>query len=315
MTLNTLNGRSVLTLGELTPAEVRFVIDRAMSQKALWEAGSGRSRPLEGLTAALVFMKPSLRTRVSFEVACRRLGIDPVVLGAGDAFSRGESVHDTVKTLERYVDVIVVRTFEQSHVEEIAANSKVPVINALSDDYHPCQVLADLLTIEEHKGRIAGLRMAYVGDGNNMANTYLLGGALTGMHVKIASPEGYEPPRAVLDEARTLALHWDTGAILEVTRDPVQAAEGADVVVTDTWASMGQESEREARVAAFQGYTVDGKLMTTAATDAIFMHCLPAHRGEEVTDEVIDGPASVVFDEAENRLYAQQALLSAVLET
>ena len=309
---NTLKGRDLLTLGDLTPAELRLVLDRAVEQKAAWAAGE-RERPLDGRVAALIFMKPSVRTRVSFEVACGRLGLQPIVLGPGDAFSRHETVHDTVKVLERYVDAIVLRTFAHSHVEEVAEHASVPVVNALTDDYHPCQVLADWLTIREHKGSLSGLRFVYVGDGNNMANSYLLGGALAGMHVTVASPAGYEPDPAVLTRARRIAEEHGTGAELRVLDDPREAASGADVLATDTWASMGQEAEHAERVAAFTGWTVDAELFDASASDALFMHCLPAHRGEEVSDEVIDSPRSVVFDEAENRLHAQKALLSLLM--
>ncbi|MBE0476931.1 MAG: ornithine carbamoyltransferase [Coriobacteriia bacterium] len=312
MSDDTLRGRDLLTLADLTPAELRLVLDRAAADKARWTRGE-REAPLNGKAAALVFLKPSVRTRVSFEVACGRLGLQPVVLGPGDAFSRSETVHDTVKVLERYVDAIVLRTSAHGHLEEVAEHSSVPVVNALTDDHHPCQVLADLLTIEERKGRLAGLRFAYVGDGNNMANSYLLGGALTGLDVTIAGPEGFEPAEDVLARARELASANRTGARLRVVREPAEAVAGADVVATDTWASMGREDERETRLAAFAAYTCDAALMERAAEDALFMHCLPAHRGEEVTDEVIDSPRSVVFDEAENRLHAQKALLSLLL--
>jgi ornithine carbamoyltransferase len=310
--MQSLVGKDLLTLGELTPQEVRAVLERATAQKRVQKVAKRVPQPT-GKSAALVFMKPSLRTRVSFEMACVDLGIHPIVMGPGDAFSRNETVHDTTKVLERYVDVIVLRTFEQSHVAEVAEHASVPVVNALTDDYHPCQGLADLLTIEEHKGTIAGLKMAYAGDGNNMAHTYLIAGALTGMHVSVATPEGYAPKPEVVSWARDIAAHYGTGAQLVVTTDVAEAASGADVVVTDTWASMGQEAEHAARVAAFAGYTVDGALMGLAKPDAIFMHCLPAHRGEEVAPEVIDSAQSVVFDEAENRLHAQRAWLSLVL--
>jgi ornithine carbamoyltransferase len=234
-------------------------------------------------------------------------------MGPYDAFSREETVHDTIKVLERYVDVIVLRTFAHAHVEEVALHASVPVVNSLTDDYHPCQGLADLLTIRQHKGALKGLKLTYVGDGNNMANTYLLAGALTGMDVAIATPSGYEPVSSVVDEARSLVARYGTGATLTVMRDPAEAVSGADVVVTDTWASMGQEEEHAIRVKAFDGYSVDEALMARADPAAIFMHCLPAHRGEEVTDAVIDSEASVVFDEAENRLHAQRAWLSLVL--
>jgi ornithine carbamoyltransferase len=306
-----LKGRDLLSLFDLSPAELALVLDTALAQKRAWAEGD-RSKPLDGLAVALIFQKPSMRTRVSFEVGCARLGAKPIVLGGGDTvFSRGESVYDSAKVLERYCDAIVIRTFAQSLVEDIAQIASVPVVNALTDDYHPCQGLADLLTIREHKGDLAGLTLAYVGDGNNMANTYLEAGALTGMHISIATPEGFEPPADVVKAARSRAEL--SGATLAVGHDAVEAVSGADVVVTDTWASMGQEQEHAERVAAFRALRVDSALMAHAAPGAIFMHCLPAHRGEEVTDEVIDSAASVVFDEAENRLHAQKALLSLIL--
>jgi ornithine carbamoyltransferase len=258
-------------------------------------------------------MKPSLRTRVSFEVGCVQLGVHPIVMGPYDAFSRHETVHDTIKVLERYVEIIVLRTFAHSHIEEVAEHASVPVINALTDDYHPCQGLADLLTIRQHKGALQGLRLAYVGDGNNMAHTYLIAGALAGMDVALATPAGYEPAAAAVEQARTLAAHYGTGATFSLGTDPVAAVSAADVVVTDTWASMGQEEEHAKRLRDFAGYTVDEALMGRADGAAVFLHCLPAHRGEEVTDKVIDSAQSVVFDEAENRLHAQRAWMSLVL--
>ncbi|MEN6430820.1 MAG: ornithine carbamoyltransferase [Coriobacteriales bacterium] len=310
--MQNLHGMDLLTLGELTPADVSTVLERATAQKQT-RALTRRVPTMTDKSAALIFMKPSMRTRVSFELACVDLGIHPVVLGAGDAFSRNESIHDTVKVLERYVECIVIRTFAQADVEQIAEHSSVPVVNALTDDFHPCQVLADLLTIREHKGHIEGLTLAYVGDGNNMANTLMIGGALTGMHVNIASPQGFEPRADVVSTAVDLAARHGTGAVIHVMRSPHEAVAGADVVVTDTWASMGQEAEHAQRAAAFAGYQVTEALMAEAAEGAIFMHCLPAHRGEEVTDEVIDAPYSVVFDEAENRLHVQRAWLSLVV--
>ncbi|MBA4370951.1 MAG: ornithine carbamoyltransferase [Coriobacteriaceae bacterium] len=314
MPVNTLHGRDVLTLADLTPDEVRLVLDRAVAHKRMWRQAAGGRPSHGGKYAAIIMLKPSLRTRVSFEVACRNLGIEPVILGPGDAFSRSETVHDTVKVLDRFVDLIVLRTFEQSHVEQVAEHAEAPVINALTDDHHPCQGLADLLTIEEHLERLAGVRFVYVGDGNNMANTYLLAGALTGMHVTVASPLGYQPDPGVVAQAISLTERHGTGAQIAVVADPRDAACGADVIATDTWASMGQEAEHAARVAAFAGFTVDDEMMALAAPDALFMHCLPAHRGEEVTDSVIDSAESVVFDEAENRLWAQQALISLLME-
>lgn len=304
--MQTYKSRDLLTLAELTPEELAHVLDVAEQPASAWPN-------LDGVSAALIFMKPSLRTRVSFEVGCVQLGVHPIVMGPHDAFSREETIHDTVKVLERYVDLIVLRTFAHSHVEEVAEHASIPVINALTDDYHPCQGLADLLTIRQHKGALQGLKLAYVGDGNNMTHTYLLAGALAGIDVAVATPEGYEPQAAVVEQARTLAAHYGTGATFELAHDPASAVEGADVVVTDTWASMGQEAEHAARVRDFAGFSVDESLMSKADSSAIFMHCLPAHRGEEVTNEVIDSAASVVFDEAENRLHAQRAWMSLVL--
>src|SRR5450759_724516 len=302
-------GHDLLTLGDFTPAQVNAVIERAVMQKRARKAAVGRVKPLEDKSVAIIMLKPSLRTRVSFELAVTQLGGTPVLLvGEGSAFSRNESVYDTVKVLERYCQMIVLRTFAQSHLEEVAAAASVPVINALTDDYHPCQVLADLLTIHEHKGQLEGLTLAYVGDGNNMANTLLIGGAQVGMNVTVACPPGYEPLKSAVARANEIAA--GTGAKLAVVRDPRDAVQGADVVVTDTWASMGQEAEHAQRLAVFTPYQVDSTLMELAHPEAIFMHCLPAHRGEEVTDEVIDSPASVVFDEAENRMHAQRALVS-----
>lgn len=304
--MQTFKGRDLLTLAELTPEELGHVLDVA------GQPADVRPR-FDGASAALIFMKPSLRTRVSFEVGCVQLGVHPIVMGPQDAFSREETVHDTVKVLERYVDLIVLRTFAQAHVEEVALHASVPVINALTDDYHPCQGLADLLTIRQHRGALKGLKLAYVGDGNNMAHTYLLGGALAGIHVTVATPHGYEPQPAVLAQAQEMAARYGTGATFAVGYDPQAAVSGADVVTTDTWASMGQEAEHAKRLIDFAGFTVDEALMARADADAIFLHCLPAHRGEEVAPEVIDSARSVVFDEAENRLHAQRAWMSLVL--
>ncbi|MBF4509827.1 MAG: ornithine carbamoyltransferase [Aeromicrobium sp.] len=304
--MHTFKGRDLITLAELAPEELAHVLDVAETPPAEWPR-------FDGMSAALIFMKPSLRTRVSFEVGCAQLGVHPIVMGPYDAFSRHETVHDTIKVLERYVELIVLRTFEHSHIEEVAEHASVPVINALTDDYHPCQGLADLLTIRQHKGALAGLTLAYVGDGNNMAHTYLLAGALAGMHVRVATPAGYEASEAALAQARELALRHGTGSTFTVLRDPAEAVAGVDVVVTDTWASMGQEEEHARRLYDFADYTVDDALFARADAEAIFMHCLPAHRGEEVTDSVIDSARSVVFDEAENRLHAQRAWMSLVL--
>ncbi len=306
-----LRGRDLLTLSDLTPAEFALIIDTAVEQKRAWKAGD-RSAPLTGRAVAIILQKPSLRTRVSFEVACSRLGAHPIVMsGPEGAFSRGESIHDTAKVLERYCDCIVLRTFAQSTIEELAGYATVPVINALTDEFHPCQGLADFLTIREQFGTVKGIKLAYVGDGNNMAHTYLVGGALAGADVRIATPEGYEPNPEVVGRAQVIALA--TGASISVGHDSRAAVDGADVVATDTWASMGQEAEHAERIEAFAPYVCDATLMSEAGSNAKFMHCLPAHRGEEVTDEVIDSASSIVFDEAENRLWAQKALLSLVM--
>lgn len=306
-----LRGRDLLSLADLAPDDLRLILDRAAWQKTQWSAGIYRA-PYPQKAVALIFLKPSMRTLVSFEVACHRLGAHPVVLaGTNTMFSRGESVHDSVKALERYVDVICIRAFEHSLVEEVAKIAQVPVINMLTDDHHPCQGLADLLTIEEHFGRLSGLTLSYVGDGNNMAHTYLLGGALAGMHVVLATPEGYDPLVSVVDQAREIADR--TGGSIKLLRDPYAAVVGSNIVVTDTWTSMGQEAEHASRLEAFADYTVNADLMAAADDRAVFMHCLPAHRGEEVSDEVIDAPNSLVFDQAENRLHVQKALLSLIL--
>jgi ornithine carbamoyltransferase len=307
----TLAGRDLLTLGDLTADEVATVLERAKVQKRMSLQSSNRPRPLAERSVAVIMLKPSMRTRVSFEIAIRQLGGAPVLLGPDSAFSRGESVVDTVRVLERYCDCIVLRTFAQQHLEDVAHHARVPVVNALTDDYHPCQVLADLLTINEHFGGLTGLKLAYIGDGNNMANTLMIGAALTGMHMTVACPPGFEPLKPAVARANEIAA--GTGSILVVERDPRDAVVGADVVVTDTWTSMGQEVQHDQRVAQFRGYTVDAELMLLASPGAIFMHCLPAHRGEEVTSEVIDSPQSVVYDEAENRMHAQKALLSLIM--
>jgi ornithine carbamoyltransferase len=304
-------GRDLLTLADLAPDELLHVLDVAAGQRRMWASGN-RSAPLAGKAVAVVLQKPSMRTRLSFEIAIARLGAQPVMMtGPEGAFSRGETVYDTTRVMERYVDAIVVRTYEQAVIEEMAEIARIPVINALTDDHHPCQGLADLLTVRDKFGRLAGVRLAYVGDGNNMAHTYMLGGALVGMDVAIATPSGYSPKQAIVEQARAIAE--TTGARITVTHDASEAVRDADVVATDTWASMGQEDEHAERTAAFESFRVDQALMAGAAQDAVFMHCLPAHRGEEVTDDIMDHSCSIVFDEAENRLHAQKALLSLVL--
>lgn len=308
-----LAGRDLLRLLDLSPVEMKLVLETARAQKAAWAAGE-RDAPLAGQAVAIILEKPSFRTRSSFEIAAYRLGAHPLVMAdSHSAFSRGEPVKDTACLLDRWVDAIVLRTFAQSKIEELAAWSEKPVINALTDDYHPCQILADFLTIIEHRGALEGLTLAYVGDGNNMANTYLEGGALAGMHARIASPKGYEVTPTIVGECQAVIDANGTGATIEVGNDPVAAVEGADIVLTDTWTSMGDEAEHDERLAAFQGFQVNNSLMAHAKADAMFMHCLPAHRGEEVDPEVIDGPQSAIYDEGGNRLHAQKAVVSLLM--
>lgn len=273
-------------------------------------AGEGSGRK----TVAVIFDKTSTRTRVSFATGISEMGGTPLIIGSGESqLGHKESIADSARVFERMVSAIVWRTFAHSGLEEMAANSRVPVINALSDDYHPCQLLADLLTIREHKGTLAGLTLAYVGDGsNNMANSYLLAGVTAGMHVRIGAPAGYQPAESVIREA--VARAELTGGSVLVTADPGQAASGADVLATDTWVSMGKESEKLARAEVFRPYALSADALALAAADAIVLHCLPAYRGYEIDAEVIDGPQSVVWDEAENRLHAQKALLAWLVE-
>ncbi|GAB18988.1 ornithine carbamoyltransferase [Gordonia effusa NBRC 100432] len=303
--------RHFLRDDDLTPAEQAEVLTLAAELKA---APFSR-RPLEGPRGVgVLFDKNSTRTRFSFEVGIAQLGGHPVVVDSGSTqLGRDETFADTGAVLSRYVDAVVWRTFGQDRLEALAAGASVPVINALSDTFHPCQVLADLQTIIEHKGRTAGLSMTYLGDGaNNMAHSLLLGGVTAGINVTVAAPEGFIPDPAVLRSVRERAAQ--TGATAKVLVDPVEAVTGADVVVTDTWTSMGQEDDGLDRIGPFRPYQINDELLAHAADDAIALHCLPAHRGEEITDAVIDGPASVVFDEAENRLHAQKALLTWLLE-
>ncbi|MEN3309711.1 MAG: ornithine carbamoyltransferase [Micromonosporaceae bacterium] len=299
--------RHFLRDDDLTPAEQASVLDLASSLKA----DRHGHRPLAGpRSVAVIFEKPSLRTRVSFEVGIAELGGQPVVIDAqATHFGRGETIGDAARVLARYVEAIVIRTFSDQRLGELAAASSVPVVNALTDGFHPCQLLADLLTIREHLGGTAGGTLAYVGDAaNNMAHSYLLAGATAGMRVRVAGPTGYDPDPAVLDRAGEIAAR--TGGSVDLVRDPYEAAGGADVLATDTWTSMGQEGDGRDRNTPFLPYQVNQKLLGAAAPRAIVLHCLPAHRGEEITDEVLDGPHSAVFDQAENRLHAQKALLS-----
>ncbi|NEK58301.1 ornithine carbamoyltransferase [Geodermatophilus sabuli] len=310
--------RHLLRDDDLAPAEQAEVLALAAELKRTrhTEAAPTPLRAANGVprAVAVLFDKPSTRTRVSFSVGVAELGGYPLVVDAGTSqLGRGEPVEDTARVLERQVAAIVWRTFGQERLEAMAAASRVPVVNALTDEFHPCQILADLQTVAEHKGALAGLTLTYLGDGaNNMAHSYLLGGATAGMHVRIGSPEAFQPSKAVLERAAEIAAA--TGGSVAWTADAAAAAEGADVLATDTWVSMGQEDEYDARVAPFRPYAVDDAALGRAAADAVVLHCLPAYRGTEITASVIDGPQSVVWDEAENRLHAQKALLVWLLE-
>ena len=297
--------RHFLSIEDLSPRELDHLLELSAKVK---QSPSDHASGLGGRAVALIFEKPSTRTRVSFEVAVASMGGHPVALSATELqLGRGETIEDTGRVLSRYVDCIVLRTFGQERLEHLASTATVPVINALSDYEHPCQILADLLTVLEKKGEARGLTVAYLGDGNNVAHSMLLGGAMLGIGIRVATPPGFEPIPQVVERAGELAR--ESGGVVEVTNDPRAAAEGADVLYTDVWASMGQEREHDERVLVFTPYRLDESAVERAADDAIVMHCLPAHRGEEITDEVIDGPHSVVWDQAENRLHAQKALL------
>jgi ornithine carbamoyltransferase len=302
-----LSGRDCLTLAEFTPEEVALILDEAVKIKALQKSRIPY-RPLRGRTLAMVFQKPSNRTRVSFEVGMYQLGGHALSLSPQEIqMGKRETPSDTGRVLARYIDAIMVRTFDHEELEELAGAADVPVINGLSDAHHPCQALADLLTVREEFGTLEGVKIAYVGDGNNVAHSLAIACALTGAELAIAHPEGHGPDEKVLEAAENL------GSAPTITDDPREAAAGARVVYTDVWASMGQETEAEGRKEEFGPFQVNEELMGLAAEDAIFLHCLPAHRGQEVTARVIDGPQSRVFDQAENRLHAQKALLYLLL--
>jgi ornithine carbamoyltransferase len=295
-----------LTLLDLTETEAKRLIRRATELKQLRQRGEDY-RPFVGYTLAMVFEKSSTRTRVSFEAGMAQLGGTAMFLSPRDTqLGRGEPVEDSARVLSRMVDAVMIRTFEHQTVTRFAAHSRVPVINGLTDRFHPCQLLADIQTYVEHRGSIQGRRVAFIGDGNNMCHSYINAARLFGFELRIACPEGFEPEADILASAGNRCI---------VTHDPAEAAQGADLIVTDVWASMGQESEQDERRDRFSRFCVTPTLMGQAQPDALFMHCLPAHRGEEVSAEVIDGPQSVVWDEAENRLHAQKALLELLLSS
>ena len=297
--------RHFLSIDDLDAPELSTLLDRSAAVKASPRDVADR---LVGMAVAMIFEKPSTRTRVSLEVAISSTGGHPLALSSAELqLGRGETIEDTGRVLSRYVDAIVLRTFGQDRLVALARTSTVPVVNALSDLEHPCQCLADLLTIREHKGSLAGLVLAYVGDGNNVAHSLLLGGAKLGMAVRVATPPGYEPIPQVVDRAAEIGKA--TGASVEILHDPATACSGADVLYTDVWASMGQEAETAERARVFGPYRIDQAAVDLAKPDCIVLHCLPAHRGQEITDEVIDGPHSVVWDQAENRMHTQKALL------
>ncbi|WP_213455401.1 ornithine carbamoyltransferase [Rhizomonospora bruguierae] len=302
--------RHFLRDDDLSPAEQAEVLDLAAAMKADRYA----HRPLAGpRSVAVVFDKPSLRTRLSFDVGVADLGGNPIVVDSqGTHLGRGETLADTGRVLSRYVSAIVLRTFGDERIAEIASGATVPVINALTDGFHPCQLLADLLTVREWCGGTAGRALAYVGDaGNNMAHSYLLAGATAGMRVRVAGPAGFDPSAAVVSRAEEIAA-W-TGGTVQVLRDPYEAVDGAHVIATDTWTSMGHEGDGRDRRTPFWPYQVNKELLMAADPEAIVLHCLPAHRGEEITDDVLDGTRSAVFDEAENRLHAQKAIMAWLL--
>ena len=295
--------KHLLKLLDLTGQEILDILNLADQLK--YETKHGIPHPhLQGKCLGMIFEKSSTRTRVSFEVGINQLGGYAVVLGAeGSQIGRGEPVQDTARVLSRYVDGIMIRTFGQDEVEALAQYGSVPVINGLTDFCHPCQVLADLMTIREYKGSLEGLKLCFIGDGNNMMNSLIVGGLKVGMSVSVACPQGYRPPQEILEFAAGY------GDKFELTDSPMQAAKDADVVITDVWTSMGQEEERKAREEAFRGYCIDSALMACAKPDAMVQHCLPAHRGEEITEEVFEANAQYIFEEAENRLHAQKAVL------
>ncbi len=307
----TMKGKHLIDLHRWTTEEIEEVLKTAETLKL--EKKRGQEHPvLKGKTLAMIFQKPSTRTRVSFEVGMYQLGGYALYLGPNDLqLRRGETIADTARVISRYCDGIMARVFSHNDILDLAQNASVPVINGLSDLFHPTQVLADLLTIMEKRGHLKGIKLAFVGDGNNMANSLMFGGAKVGMHVFIASPKEYFPREDIVSVAKADAKL--TGGSITVVEDPVEAVKDADVIYTDVWASMGQEAEAERRRKAFKSYQVNSNLVKLAKPDAIIMHCLPAHRGEEITSEVIDSPQSVVFDEAENRLHAHKAILSLLL--
>jgi ornithine carbamoyltransferase len=300
--------RDLLTILDLNAAEIDGLLQLAILLKGEFQRGE-LEPALRGKTLGLLFDKPSTRTRVSFEVAMYQLGGQVIYMSSSETqMSRDESFRDTALVLSRYIDGLVVRTYDQANLDELARHAEIPVINGLTDLYHPCQVLGDILTVREKKGELRSLRIAWVGDGNNMAHSWINAAARLRFQLLLACPPGYEPKEDIIRRAQE-----STGVRIQLGHDPVEAVSNADVINTDVWTSMGQEEERRQRLAAFQGYQINSDLLSKAKSDVIVMHCLPAHRGEEITDAVMDGPNSVIFDQAENRMHLQRALLQWLL--
>jgi ornithine carbamoyltransferase len=305
-----LKGRHLLRVSDFEPDELTAVLDLADTLKRV-HAERGDERLLPGRSLGLIFEKPSARTRISFEVGIAELGGISVYLGPEFQFGRRESIRDTGHVLSRYLDAVMVRTFAQHDVDELAAASSIPIVNGLTDEEHPCQALADVMTVRERLGRIEGVQVVYVGDGNNVCASLMVACASLGASFVAATPEGYEPAAAVVDLARSRAAA--SGAEVRLTHDPSEGARNADVLYADVWTSMGQEEERQRRLVDFAGFTIDAGFVAAAPSSAIVLHCLPAHYGEEITEEVVYGPLSAVFDQAENRLHAQKALLALIV--
>ena len=306
-----LQGRDFTRIGSWASEELKTVLDLADELKAARQRRE-QHELLPGRTLGMIFQKPSTRTRVSFEVGIHELGGTGLYLSATDLqLGRGETIKDTANVLDRYLDAIMIRTFDQDDVEQLAEHADIPVINGLTDYSHPCQALADLMTIRERLGRLSGVRLAYLGDGNNVCISLMLGAARFGMRFVAAVPEGYDPDENAVTAAKRAAVQM--GGTVELVRNPKEAAQGADVLYTDVWTSMGQEKEAERRRSDLQGYRIDDALLSLAAPDAIVLHCLPAHYGEEITEEVLYGPHSAVWDQAENRLHSQKALMALII--
>jgi ornithine carbamoyltransferase len=303
--------KDLLSIADLTPKDIQNILKRSATLKKLLNRGKPH-QTLKGKSLGMIFEKSSTRTRVSFEVGMFQLGGQALFLSPNDLqIGRGEPIADTARTLSRYLDGIMIRTFAQKTIEELARFASIPVINGLTDLHHPCQALADLLTIQEKRKKLKGLTLAYVGDGNNVANSLIQACVKVGMHFAIATPRGYELDASIMEQAKAEGKQTNAGVL--VSNDPFRAVRNADIVYTDVWASMGQEAEHTKRMKAFRGYEVDTKLMKAAPKGALVMHCLPAHRNEEIAADVIDGPQSVIFDQAENRLHVQKAVLDMLL--